>query len=59
MDRFGYVACEFLAVKEIRNYLRKELGWTSDELYAYSYWKSGVAEDKSVKDRQAERKSME
>jgi len=39
MDRFGYVACEFSAIEEIRNYLRKELGWTSGELYAYLYWK--------------------
>lgn len=58
-DKFGYVACEFSSVKEIRNYLRKELGWTSNELYAYSYWKSGVAEDKSVTDRQAEKNSID
>lgn len=58
VDKFGYVACEFSSVKEIRNYLRKDLGWTSGELFAYSYWKSGVAEDKSVKDRQAERNTF-
>lgn len=59
VDKFGYVACEFSSVKEIRNYLRKERNWTSSELNAYSYWKSGVAEDKSVIERQAEKKSMD
>lgn len=58
LSKFGYVACEFSAVKEIRRYLRKELMWSSDELYAYSYWKKGVAEDRSTADRQAEKKSI-
>lgn len=57
-DKFGYVACEFSSVKEIRNYLRKELLWIANELHAYSYWKSGVAEDKSVTERQAEKNSI-
>lgn len=56
--KFGFVACEFSSVKEIRNYLRKDCGWTSAELNAYSYWKNGVAEDKSVTDRQAEKNSI-
>lgn len=56
--KFGYVACEFSAVKQIRSYLRKELQWSSNELYAYSYWKNGVAEDRSVADRQAEKKAI-
>ncbi|WP_126971533.1 siderophore-interacting protein [Gynurincola endophyticus] len=55
--KFGHVAAEFNSVKNIRAYLRKEKGWTSDELYAYSYWKAGVAEDKSQSDRQAEKNS--
>ncbi len=54
-SKFGYVACEFRSVKEIRNYLRKDMSWTVDELYAYSYWKSGVAEDASAEDRRKER----
>ena len=58
LKKFGYVACEFSSVKEIRTYLRKKLGWNSTELYAYSFWKSGVAEDKSVTDRQKEKKSI-
>ncbi len=58
-EKFGYVACEFASVKEIRNYLRKDLGWTTNELNAYSYWKAGVAEDKSVADRQKEKQEIE
>ncbi|MBC9797674.1 siderophore-interacting protein [Sinomicrobium weinanense] len=56
--KFGYVAAEFSSVKEIRKYLRKDLGWTTQELYAYSYWKSGMAEDQSVTDRQKEKQSV-
>lgn len=54
-SRSGYVAAEFSSVKEIRNYLRKEKQWKLEELYAYSYWKSGVAEDKSAADRRKEK----
>lgn len=53
-NRFAYVSAEFSSIKAIRNYLRKEKGWKREELYAYSYWKSGVAEDKSVMDRHQE-----
>lgn len=56
-SRSGYVAAEFSSVKAIRQYLRKEMGWKQQELYAYSYWKSGVAEDKSTADRQKEKDS--
>lgn len=59
VSKFAYVAAEFSTVKDLRNYFRKELGWNREELYAYSYWKSGVAEDRSVSERQAEKKSME
>lgn len=54
-SRSGYVAAEFSSVKEIRSYLRKEKQWKQEELYAYSYWKSGMAEDKSVTDRRKEK----
>ncbi|AZA76148.1 siderophore-interacting protein [Chryseobacterium sp. G0186] len=53
-SRSGYVAAEFSSVKEIRSYLRKEKHWKQEELYAYSYWKSGVAEDKSAGERHKE-----
>lgn len=54
-SRSGYVAAEFSSVKEIRHYLRKEKGWAPEELYAYSYWKAGQAEDKSSTERHKEK----
>jgi len=56
--RFGYVAAEFSAVKAIRNYLRKELNWTKEELYAYSYWKFGTSEEQSATERREEHQSV-
>lgn len=53
-DRFAYVASEFDTVKDIRNFLRKEQGWERRELYAYAYWKAGLAEDRSAGHRHAE-----
>lgn len=53
-ERFAYVAAEFSTVREIRNYLRKDLGWKREELYAYSYWKIGISEDKSANERRQE-----
>lgn len=58
-DKFAYVAAEFSTVKEIRNYLRKDLGWERKELYAYSYWKAGVSEDKSATDRRSESEEIQ
>ncbi|WP_306349591.1 siderophore-interacting protein [Flavobacterium sp. '19STA2R22 D10 B1'] len=58
-SRFGYVAAEFSTIKGIRHYLRKELEWTKEELYAYSYWKAGVSEDGSVADRHNEREDFD
>lgn len=55
--RFGYIAAEFSSVRKIRKYLRKEKDWEPEELYAYSYWKAGTAEDKSVTDRQKEKQA--
>lgn len=57
LTKFGYVAAEFSNVKQIRNYLRKEKNWTQKELYAYSYWKAGVAEDTSQKERRLEKEA--
>lgn len=58
-NRFAYIAAEFSTVKEIRHFLRKEKGWQPNELYAYSYWKSGVAEDRSVGERQREKNELQ
>ena len=54
-SRFAYVASEFASVKALRQYLKGELNWSKEELYAFSYWKAGVAEDQSAHDRHAER----
>ena len=56
-SRFAYIASEFTSVKAIRQYLKGELGWSKDELYAFSYWKAGVAEDQSASDRLAEKEA--
>lgn len=53
-SRFAYVAAEFKVVKEIRQYLRKELRWDREEVDAYSYWKIGSSEDKSASERHHE-----
>lgn len=58
-SKFAYVAAEFSNVKLLRNYLRKEKNWTKDELYAYSYWKFGKAENVSEADRRAEKASLD
>lgn len=52
---FSYAACEYSSVKQLRSYFKNQLGWTNKEFYAFSYWKAGLAEDKSVQDRQEER----
>lgn len=53
--RFAYVAAEYTTVKAIRNYLRSDKQWKREELYAYSYWKVGAAEDQSTSDRRKEK----
>jgi NADPH-dependent ferric siderophore reductase len=55
MRRFAYVAAEYRSIKRIRYFLRQEKQWASDELYAYSYWKAGQAEDESEANRRKER----
>lgn len=58
-SKFGYLACELSTVKEIRSYLRKEIGWKQSELYAYSYWKAGVAQDQSQAERRNDMRSAQ
>lgn len=54
-SRFAFVACEYANVRKLRNFFRKEKKWEREELSAYSYWKFGIAETKSEKDRREER----
>lgn len=53
---YGWVACEFSAMRALRGYLREECGLGPDRLYISSYWKSGLDEDthKGVKRADAE-----
>lgn len=53
---FAYVACEYSSVKEIRRYFKEDLGLANADFYAFSYWKAGVAEDKSAAERREEKK---
>ena len=57
-SRYCFVAGEFSMVKEIRNYLCKEMNWKREELNAYSYWKSGFSEDNSALERYNENEEI-
>ncbi|MEW4449727.1 siderophore-interacting protein [Qipengyuania sp. JC766] len=41
---YGWVACEFSAMRLLRQYLRTERGLAPDTLYISSYWKAGLDE---------------
>ncbi|HPE59791.1 MAG: siderophore-interacting protein [Thiothrix sp.] len=51
-----WVACEFKAMKKIRQYLKQERQLATSHLYTSSYWKKGISEDqhKVVKREDAE-----
>jgi NADPH-dependent ferric siderophore reductase len=55
-DFYGWCACEFGAMQQLRDYLRGEKQLTPDGLYISSYWKLGLIEDdhKRVKRQDAE-----
>lgn len=53
-SRYAVVAAEFTAVRNLRNYFRKELDWALCEVNALSYWKKGKSETESVFERMAE-----
>jgi len=55
LSKFAYVACEYSSVKNLRSYFKDELGWTNKDYYAFSYWKAGVAEDRSAQERREEK----
>lgn len=54
--QYAWVACEFEAMKLLRQYLRQEQKFEKDRLYISSYWKRGLVEDdhKQVKRADAE-----
>src|SRR5699024_3841672 len=56
--RFAFIACEFSNVRKLRNYFRKVKNWEREEVSAYSYWKYGVAETKSEKERREEKNRL-
>lgn len=53
---YAWAACEFEAMKLLRQYLRVEHGFGTERLYISSYWKRGLIEDdhKQVKRVDAE-----
>lgn len=53
---YAWVACEFSAMRALRDYLRGERGLGPDRLYISSYWKKGATEEthKVVKRQDAE-----
>lgn len=48
----GWSACEFSAMKELRTYLRHNLGLGPKSLYISSYWKLGINEGQHKKIKQ-------
>ncbi|WP_270089026.1 siderophore-interacting protein [Sphingobacterium sp. SYP-B4668] len=54
-SKFAYIACEYSSVKALRSYFKEKLGWSNSDYYAFSYWKAGVAEDKSAQERRDEK----
>lgn len=52
----GWAACEFSSMRNLRSFLREELGLRGPSLYISSYWKAGLVEDehKLVKREDAE-----
>nr|WP_295865176.1 siderophore-interacting protein [uncultured Chitinophaga sp.] len=59
VSKFAYVAAEFSTVKALREYFRKDLRWTNDELDAFAYWKAGKSEDNSAAERHKENEHYE
>lgn len=54
-SKFAYIACEFETVRPLRRYFRQEQLWGKEELYAFSYWRAGAAEDQSAQSRREEK----
>lgn len=54
-SKFAYIACEYDSVRTLRKYFREDQQWKKEELYAFSYWRAGIAEDQSAASRRAEK----
>lgn len=54
-SKFAYIACEYDSVRTLRKYFREDQKWKKEELYAFSYWRAGIAEDQSAASRRAEK----
>jgi NADPH-dependent ferric siderophore reductase len=46
---YAWIACEFEAMKLMRQFLRVEHGFDKERLYISSYWKRGMVEDEHKK----------
>jgi NADPH-dependent ferric siderophore reductase len=51
------VACEFEAMKLLRQYLRVEQQFGKERLYISSYWKRGLVEDEHKDIKRADAKT--
>ena len=51
---YAWVACEFEAMKLLRQYLRTEQNFGKDRLYISSYWKRGLVEDEHKQIKRAD-----
>ena len=60
IDKYTYawVACEFEAMKLLRQYLRTEQKFGKDSLYISSYWKRGAIEDDHKQIKRADAESV-
>lgn len=52
--KFAYVAAEFAAVRNIRQFLRQEKGWKATEMHGFGYWQTGTPEEISAHERHEE-----
>ena len=52
---FIFVAAEYDAVRELKNYFREDMGFLPHEYSVVSYWKKGATEEQSSLDRRQQR----
>jgi NADPH-dependent ferric siderophore reductase len=55
---YAWVACEFEAMKLLRQYLRVEQQFGPEQLYISSYWKRGLVEDEHKQVKRADTESV-